>query len=241
MRFCLIPLHITPGESQKNLMAFLDLLPEIARHQPDLICLPECTFSGYLFSEDELARFAETVPGHLTRQVAKVAKQFQVAVCFGMIEVEQGTFYNTQLLFDRTGTLCAQQRKISEKPPFTAENKIKAFHFGSVDLALVTCGDLFEPELSVKMDLRPNVILTAMSRSFTGRLPDPVRWEQLERQVYLERVKQLGITTLIVNALEAGADGSFGGALVIDHLGHLLAESPHGSDQLLYYDLPDPI
>lgn len=46
------------------------------------------------------------------------------------------------------------------------------------------------------------------------------------------------MTTAIVNALEVDTDDpSFGGALLVDGSGRLLAESPHGTDEPLIYDL----
>ena len=45
-----------------------------------------------------------------------------------------------------------------------------------------------------------------------------------------------GTTTLIVNALETGLpEPSFGGALVVDAAGRLVAESPHGTDAPLIW------
>jgi predicted amidohydrolase len=59
-----------------------------------------------------------------------------------------------------------------------------------------------------------------------------------ERQVYLEAVKTVGCPTVLVNALETcPEEASFGGAMAISAGGELLAESPHGTDDLLYYDL----
>jgi hypothetical protein len=76
-----------------------------------------------------------------------------------------------------------------------------------------------------------------MARSFYRKSPDFDRWIKEERKVYLDAVRAAGITTLIVNALETNTgDPSFGGALVINSEGALLAESPHGTDQILFWE-----
>jgi len=47
----------------------------------------------------------------------------------------------------------------------------------------------------------------------------------------------VGVTTLIVNALEINTDDpSFGGAMIVSADGELLAESPHGTDTVLMWE-----
>ena len=62
--------------------------------------------------------------------------------------------------------------------------------------------------------------------------------EKGRRAVYMEAVQAIGKTTFLVNALEeGGAEPSFGGAMVVSGEGDVLAESPHGSDEVLVYEL----
>ncbi len=58
-----------------------------------------------------------------------------------------------------------------------------------------------------------DLLLVPIARSFDEQSPDPERWEREERQVYLDGVKAVGVTTAIVNALEIDADDlpDFGG------------------------------
>lgn len=53
-------------------------------------------------------------------------------------------------------------------------------------------------------------------------------------------MKRGGITAGLVNALEPEEEAlpAFGGAQLVDGEGNLLAESPHGTDEPLVYDLP---
>lgn len=84
--------------------------------------------------------------------------------------------------------------------------------------------------------------MVPMSRSFDGLSPDTQRWENEEREVYLEAARRVGITTVLVNALETcSPDGSFGGAMIIQTDGTLAAESPHGSDEILVYDCEEKL
>lgn len=63
------------------------------------------------------------------------------------------------------------------------------------------------------------------------------RWLKGERQVYLEAVKIAGRPTVIVDALEdAPSEPAFGNPMVVSANGELLADSPHGTDEMLLYD-----
>jgi hypothetical protein len=77
-----------------------------------------------------------------------------------------------------------------------------------------------------------------MARGFDTRSPDPHRWRSEERLFYQLQVKKIGLPTLIVNALDVGVEeGAFGGAMILSSAGALLAESPHGQDASLVYEM----
>jgi hypothetical protein len=128
-------------------------------------------------------------------------------------------------------------RKVSEKPPFANGSEVLSVSTPFGKIAILICGDLFDDLTIEKMDKPVDLLLVPMSRSFDLKSPDQNRWLKEERSAYLEAVKRAGCLTVLVNALESDVDeGSFGGALVVNEEGHLLAESPHGTDRLLIYD-----
>jgi predicted amidohydrolase len=58
----------------------------IARQEPDLVCLPECVFTGYLYEEEDLNQFAEPITGPTVAEMARIACKYQVYLCFGFLE-----------------------------------------------------------------------------------------------------------------------------------------------------------
>ena len=146
--------------------------------------------------------------------------------------------YSSAVLIDKTGEILLVHRKIVEKPPFIKGDSVKVIETEFGRLAILICGDLFNDEVKVKIDDPLSVLLVPMSRSFDGDSPDLERWMKVERQVYLNEVKKVGVTTLVINALENSSScASFGGAMVINSNGELLAESPHGTDKVLIFEL----
>ena len=56
---------------------------------------------------------AVEVPGPTTAEIAAAARQRSIVVSVGVNELDHGTIYNTQLLFDADGALAQRRRKIT--------------------------------------------------------------------------------------------------------------------------------
>lgn len=241
MRLCLIPLKITSRDVAANLVELKRRLREVSCPRPDLVCLPECALTGYLYEDADVQRFAEPIPGPTTERMSALARECKIFLCFGLLEVSDKNFknfFNSAVLLDRHGKILLHHRKICEHPPFTNGTTVRSAETELGRLAVLICGDLFDEDAMAQLDNSIDLLLVPMARSFDQRSPDVERWLCEERQVYLDGVKAVSITTAIVNALEiAEEDASFGGALIVDRDGRLLAESPHGTDEALIYDL----
>jgi len=238
MRLALIPLRTEPGNPAANLEHLAGRLAEAAPWRPDLVCLPECTLTGYLYEESDLARFAEAIPGPTTAQMGRLAAKYGFSLCFGLLEKVETGVYNSAVLLDKRGHILLVHRKIQESPPFLTGDQVTAARVEGRQMGVLLCGDLFNEQVTARLDRQLDLLLVPMSRSFADRSPDPDRWLHEERQVYLNAVRAVGVQTALVNALEdLPCEGSFGGALIVGADGTLLAESPHGTDRLLVWDL----
>mgnify|MGYP000231294474 CR=1 FL=1 len=239
MRACLVPLKIETRNPLANLRHFEQRLTEIARHQPDLICLPECAFTGYLYEEEDFERFAEPIAGRTTDLLSKLARENCCYICFGMLERAEEGVYSSAVLLDRAGQIALVHRKISERPPFVAGNRVHVIDTAIGRLSVLVCGDLFDEEVHRRLGRQADLLILPMARSFDGRSPDLERWLREERQVYADQVRKVGVMTLIVNSLEDPSlpDASFGGAMVVSANGEILAEATHGTDEVVVFDL----
>ncbi len=238
MRLCLIPLRVKPKDPTANLRHLEERLHEVAPYHPDLVCLPECALTGYLYEVADVQTFAEPIPGPTTEHMSQLARRYKTVLCFGLIETDDKNFFNSAVLLDRHGRMVLHHRKICEQPPFTNGQSVQTAQTELGRLAVLICGDLFDEDTTSQLDSSVDLLLVPMARSFDGRSPDPERWLREEREIYLDGVRALGVTTAIVNALElAEREASFGGALIVDQDGRVLAESPHGTDRALIYEL----
>ena len=237
MRICLIPLKTEPRNPEANLEHLRHRLQEVDRYKPDLVCLPECTLTGYLYEKEDLSRFAEPISGKTISQLSNLAIKYGVYLCCGFLESTPTDVFNTAVLLDTAGRLIHLHRKINEQPPFANGHTVKSAFTAMGKIALLVCGDLFDTGIVEKIETPIDLLIVPMARSFTTKSPDQDRWLTEERSIYLNAVRKTRCQTAIVNAWEPGVEeGAFGGALVVNAEGHLLAETPHGTDQILSYD-----
>lgn len=239
MRVCLIPLQIEVRNPSANLQHFQQRLKEVSQFQPDIVCLPECAFTGYLYDEQDFQKFAEPIPSQTTAVLSALAKENHCYICFGMLEKAPEGVYSSAVLIDKSGKIILVHRKIYEQPPFVNGSKVKAIDSEFGRLSILLCGDLFEDEVKAKLDKQLSFLILPLARSFNGKSPDLERWLKEERQAYADEVKKVGVTGLIVNLLENPSvpEASFGGAMIVNPSGEILAESTHGTEEALMYNL----
>jgi predicted amidohydrolase len=237
VKLCLIPLKTKLRNPQVNLERLRNRLEEASHFRPDLICLPECTLTGYLYEQEDIRHFAEPARGPTMQKMAELARSFHVSLCYGFLESAAEGIYNSASLMDKNGDLLHTHRKVIEKRPFECGESFKGIDTEFGRLGIMICGDLFGEDAKKYFE-DIHLVLAPMSRCFDGLSPDPERWQHEERKVYLSAAQALGIPTAIVNTFGDNAeDTSFGGALMIDRKGRLLAESSHGSDELLIWEM----
>lgn len=103
----------------------LETIDEAASHGVELIVFPETFVPYYPYfsfvypavalgkAHLKLYEQAVVVPGPVTQAVAERARKHAMVVVLGVNERDEGTLYNTQLVFDADGTLVLKRRKIT--------------------------------------------------------------------------------------------------------------------------------
>jgi predicted amidohydrolase len=239
MKVCLIPLKMEARNPAENLHRFQQRLAEVAPYQPDLVGLPECAFTGYLYETQDFEKFAEPIPGETTATIARLAKEHRCYICLGMLEKSKEGVYSSAVLVDKFGRIVHIHRKIIEQPPFATGKEVKAIDTELGKVSILLCGDLFDDGVKAEISSDTDILILPLARSFDGKSPDLERWMKEERQAYVNEIKKVGITGLIVNALEEPSlpEASFGGAMIVSPDGEVLAESEHGTDTALMFEL----
>ena len=109
------------GTTEKVLQA----IAKAAKEGAQLVVFPE-TFIPYypyfsfvqppvLMGKEHMRLYEEavTVPGPVSDAVSRAARSYEIVVVLGVNERDNGSLYNTQLIFDADGTLLLKRRKIT--------------------------------------------------------------------------------------------------------------------------------
>jgi len=101
-----------------------NLIEQAAERGADIVAFPETFVPGYPFwiwthtpvrgapLFYELFTNSVTVGSEATERVGAAARKAGIHVVLGVSEADGGTLYNTQLFFDRSGTLVGRRRKL---------------------------------------------------------------------------------------------------------------------------------
>ena len=110
----------------ENLQRLIFFIKKAAAKGAKIIVTPECALQGYCYppdwqiwvkgkAEDEteinVAPYAESIPGSSTKVMVDLSKKLKVYICLGLIEKDNGKFYNSQVLFSPEGKIVAHHRK----------------------------------------------------------------------------------------------------------------------------------
>lgn len=147
------------GTTEKVLQA----IANAAKEGVQLIVFPE-TFIPYypyfsfvqppvLMGKEHLRLYEEavTVPGSTTDAISRAARSYKMVVVVGVNEREEGSLYNTQLVFDADGTLVLKRRKIT--PTYHERmvwgqgdgSGLKAFDTAVGRLGVLACWEHYNP------------------------------------------------------------------------------------------------
>lgn len=235
-------------DKESNLQTAERLVRDAAARGAELIVLPEL-FSAY-GSLAEVVRQAEPIPGPSSTRLSALARELQVVLCAGSIceSAAEGKGYNTSLLFDRDGWLLATYRKmhlfdveipgkvrVRESESIVPGQEVVATRTELGVVAQAICYDLRFPELFRALAERGMEILCFPSAftATTGR----DHWEVLVRARAIENA------CYIVAANQFGSHGgslaSYGGSLIVDPWGEVLARAPLDTEAVLVADLHD--
>src|SRR3954454_21514760 len=164
------------GDIEHNIALATDLVNEGVRQGAELLVLPECMNTGYLFDSPEHARaLAEPIPdGRFVCALSTLAKQHGVYIASGITEwdASRQKIFNSGIMLDREGTVAIHYHN-----QFLATHDQNWFSFGQrgcpivdTDLGrvdLLICFDGRIPEIARALALRGAEIIVDMANFFT--------------------------------------------------------------------------
>lgn len=228
------------GEQDRNVEACLVKLDEAAAAGCELIVLPECATSGYMFaSEDEAAPHAEEIPGPSVEALAGACARLRLHCVAGLLERDGDRLRNTAVLVGPAG-LVGRYRKThlpvlgvdrfvapGEEPPEVYDTPVGR-------LGIVICYELRFPEPT-----------RALALGGAELVLHPTNWPTAVKPFadFLTRARAAENGVFLLTANRVGAEGGvefFGRSQVVDPLGNRLVEAGEGEDELILAEV-DPV
>jgi predicted amidohydrolase len=227
MRVTCIQLAIADRPKSATTAHVLTLLDQASGS--DLILLPEAWPCGY-FAFDRYREDSEPLDGPTVRLLAERAAALRCHMLMGsFIERDGADLFNTAVLLDAGGTIVARYRKIHLFGHGSGESKAlrRGDEIVVVDLpwgraGLSTCYDLRFPELYRRMVDEGAVLFPVVSAWPMARLE---AWRLFNRARAHENL------SFVVSCNCAGVDQGTryaGHSMIVDPLGHVVAEAGEG-------------
>ncbi|MBB4302789.1 putative amidohydrolase [Rhodobium orientis] len=224
------------GDFDHNITLMTTYVAEAVRQGAELVVLPECMDTGYLFdSPEHCAELAEQIPGGpFVTAMAGLCKKHGIYIASGITEKDGDKIFNTGLMLDRDGQVAVHYHK-----QFLATHDQNWFAFGErgcpvVDtdlgrIGLLICFDGRIPEIARSLALQGAEVIVDMANFFAMDQADmwgPAR--AFENGIWL------------VAATKAGYERSIyypGGSMIADPEGRVVTSIPYDTHGVAVADI----
>lgn len=199
MRVALVSLNQVWENKGENLQACRHFVQRAKAQGAELVIFPEMTLTAFSMS---ISNTAEDSGSSATVESFKgLAREFQIAILFGVVYVDGNKATNNAVLIDSSGAVKASYRKIH---PFAFAGEDKAFNggieiisvqFGDMKIGLTICYDLRFPEiysaLGNQCDLIVNIANWPARR--VNHWNTLLKARAIENQVFMVGVNRTGV------------------------------------------------
>lgn len=224
MKYAIYQTEIIPANPEANRQRIGDWVREQVQHdKPDTIVLPEMWNTGYALSKLEETADRDAEP--TTSFLSKLAKTHHINIIGGSIGNKRADkFYNTSLVFDRSGELVYEYDKIHLVPMLNehhyltgGQKRAQTFELDHIKMGLIICYDLRFPELARKLALDGAQVLHIVAEWPSAR---SAHWKNLQ----IARAIENQLFVVSCNIVGSNDDTEFAGAsMVIDPWGETVA------------------
>lgn len=199
MKIALVSLNQTWENKNKNLELCRKYIQKASSENSDLIIFPEMTLTGF---SNNIKLISEDFDNSKTiKQFSNFAKEFNIAIIFGIVIKDNQKALNKCLFLDNFGNILSDYSKIhpfsfsGEDKFFNPGNKLSIVEFKKFKIGLTICYDLRFPELYSSLAKECDLIINIAN--WPSKRVD--HWNTLlkaraiENQIFIAGVNRTGI------------------------------------------------
>jgi predicted amidohydrolase len=254
-KLALIQMYIDGGNKTQNLTHAEKMIIEAAANHADFVLLPEAMNLGW--THPAAKKDSDEIPtGESCRRLTKLAKQYNLYICSGLVEKSGSKVYNSAVIISPVGEVILHHRKINEldigHDYYEQGDKLNVCHTELGTLGLMICSDAFAEQKVLSQSLcymGADVILSPSSWAVPAdhdntKQPCGKTWYNHYAPVCKKySVWIAGVSN--VGPIKAGPWQGFrciGNSLVLDPQGNINAEGPFGIDaETIIYAKIEPV
>jgi predicted amidohydrolase len=225
------------GAVDRNLEACLARLEEAARAGCDLLVLPECALTGYVFdSPEEAAETALEVPGAETEAVEAACARLGIHAVYGLLEREGDRLRNCALLAGPEGFV---GRYWKSHLPYLGVDRFVVAGDGPLEPFETPIGRV---GIEICYDLRFPEVTRALALAGADVVAHPTNWPLAARTnadfMTLSRALENRLFLLTANRIGRERSAEFcGWSQIVDPMGRRLAEADEQHEALLLAEI----
>jgi predicted amidohydrolase len=164
IKIAMCQIFVLDGDREGNFVRIENAIAEAKAAGAQIACLPESIVLGW--ENPDAHKRAQPIPGNDTVRLGKLAQKYQIYICAGLDEKDEGKLYDSAVLIDDKGEILLKHRKLEVlpelmDPPYTAAKEVNAIvdtPFGKIGLLI--CADTHKNEILGRMaNLKPDLLL----------------------------------------------------------------------------------
>ncbi len=236
IKVALAQISCKQGNKAENIKKIESQVTKAKQQGAELVIFPELSLTGYTM-RDQIYELAETIPGHSTTALEKLAKKTGAYIVFGMPELSektQATVYNAAVLVGPDGFI-GKYRKMylpthsvfEEKRYFRPGYQTAVFETELGKIGLIICYDIFFPEVSRLTRLKGAQLIVCISASPATRR---TFFETLTAARAIENTAFLAYVNLV--GIEDGLQ-FWGGSRLVGPNGKTLVQAKYDEEDLV--------
>ena len=221
------------GEIDRNLQMIVARLEEAAATGAELLVLPECAVSGYVFeSAADAALSAQEVPGPATDVLVEACRRLGMYTVCGLLERRDDVLRNCAVLVGPEGLI---GRYHKSHLPFLGVDRFVAPGDGPLEPFETPIGRI---GIEICYDLRFPEVTRSLALAGADLVAHPTNWPLAARTNadFITRARALENRIYLLTSNRIGREGSAefcGWSQIVDPMGTRLAEADATSEALL--------
>lgn len=234
------------GQLEANRERTLELVDRAAEKGAKLVVLPECSTSGYAFSDrSEMEWLGEPIAGRTVETWQGRAARHDIVIVGGLIEKAGDDFYNASVVVTKDG-LAGVYRKIHlwgrERDLYRAGADAVVTDTPIGRIGTVICYDLWFPELSRSLAMMgADILVSPANWAGNARLASPYDRHGLSVGHHMAVAAAAFNELPVVVADRVGIENGLrflGGSCIVRHSGEVVAgPGSHEDEQILVADV----